>query len=155
MQEEFEVKERSYTVSKLWSRSKEILRLVASGLYTQREVAEIVGVTPQTVNNLVNCALGKETLEMLDGAADAEAVDLIGKIKALAPIALALQQEMMLEEGTPKRLKNDIANKVLDRAGYVPVTKNMNLNLNGKLTRDDVMHLKERANELRKVGEDK
>lgn len=151
-----EVPERSYTVKKLWSRHKEILRLIASGLYNQKQVGELLGVDPQTINNVVNCALGKQTLEMLNGAADAEAVDLLAKYKALAPLALAIQTEMMMEEGTSKPLKNAIANKLQDRAGYAPVAKNLNVNVNRAMNGDDLDRIKARVRQLRQldVGEE-
>lgn len=140
--------EKSYSIQKLWSRQKEIIRLVASGLHTQREVAEILGIAESTVSNIVTSALGRQTLDMLEGAADAETVDLMVKIRALAPIALSVQEEMLLDAGTPQRLKNDISNKVLDRAGYVPVNKNLNMNVNRGLTQEDIDSIKRRAKQL-------
>jgi hypothetical protein len=142
---------KNYDVKRLWGQQKEILRLVASGLYTNKVVAEMLGITPQTVSNIINSELGKQTLAMLEGAADSDTVDLMVRIRALSPIALGLQEEMLLEEGTPQRLKNDIANKVLDRAGYAPVTKSMNLNLNAGLNKDEIDAIKKRAKELQKV----
>lgn len=144
--------QRSYTITKLWSRHKEILRLIASGLYSQKQVAEIVGTDPQTINNVVNCALGKQTLEMLHGAADAETVDLLARYKVLAPIMLTLQTEMAMEEGTSKPLKNAIANRIQDRAGYAPVAKNLNVNLNRVMSREDLEGIKARVRQLRQVG---
>ena len=140
-----------YDIKRLWGQQKEILRLVASGLYKNKDIADIVGVTPQTVSNIINSALGKQTLEILNGAADSEMVDLMVKIRALAPIALTVQEDILLDEDTPKRLKTDIANKVLDRAGYAPISKNMNLNLNAGLKREDIEAIKKRAKELQEV----
>lgn len=140
-----------YDIKRLWGQQKEMLRLVAAGLYTNKQIAEIVGVTPQTVSNIINSALGKQTLEILEGAADSEMVDLMVKIRSLAPIALSVQEEIMLDEDTSKRLKVDVANKMLDRAGYVPISKNMNLNLNAGLKREDIDAIKKRAKELQEV----
>jgi len=140
-----------YDIKRLWGQQKEILRLVASGLYNNKQVAEMVGVTPQTVSNIINSALGKQTLEMLEGAADSEAVDLMIKLRALAPIALSVQEEIMMDDETPKRLKNDVANKMLDRAGYAPINKNLNMNLNAGLKREDIEAIKQRARELQEV----
>ena len=142
---------KNYDIKRLWGQQKEILRMVASGLYNNKQIAEMVGVTPQTVSNIINSSLGKQTLEVLQGAADAETVDLMVKLRALAPIALSVQEEVMLGEDTPQRLKVDVANKMLDRAGYAPITKNMNLNLNAGLTKDDIASIKARAKELEEV----
>ncbi len=142
---------KCYDIQRLWGQSKEILRLVVSGLYNNIEVAELVGCTPQTVSNIINSALGKQTLEIMEGAADSETVDLMVKIRAFAPIAFAVQEEMMLDEATPKGLKNKVADKVLDRAGYTPISKNLNLNANVGLTGDDLEAIKKRARELNEV----
>lgn len=142
---------KKYDIQRLWGQQKEILRLVASGLYNNKQIAEIVGVTPQTVSNIINSALGKQTLELLEGAADAETLDLMVKIRSLAPIALAVQEEILLGDDTPKRLKNDISNKVLDRAGYAPVAKSMNLNLSAGIKAEDLEAIKKRAAELSEV----
>ena len=140
----------NYDPKRLWAKHKEILRLRGSGLYNVKEIAELTGVTHVTVSKIINSALGKQTLAMLESAADEQAVDLMIQIRSLAPIALAVQQEMLLdEESTPKRLKNDIANKMLDRAGYTPVTKNVNANINVGLTKDELENIKKRARTLR------
>ena len=142
---------KNYDIQRLWGQQKEILRLVASGLYNNREVADLVGVTPQTISNIINSALGKQTLEILQGAADAETVDLMTKIRALAPIALAVQEEIMLDEDTSKGLKNRVSEQMLHKAGYVPISKNLNLNLNAGVTAEDIEAIKKRAKELNEV----
>lgn len=141
-----------YSVKALWSRHKKILRLLSTGQYSRNEIAENIGVTPQTVSNIANSALGKETLEILTGASDAEAVDLMARFKALAPVALSIQQELLMEEGTPKRLKNDIANKILDRSGYQPVSRNINLNVDKNLNRAEIKEIKRRAKEIKEAS---
>jgi len=146
--------QRSYSISKLWGKSKEIVRLYASGVYTQKEIAEIVGVSTQTVNNILNSALGKQSLAILEGAADAETIDLVARYKALAPIALQLQTEIMMGEDTTKALKNAIADKIQDRAGYVPVNRNLNMNVNAGLSKEDIAEIKNRADEIRLVREE-
>ena len=146
--------ERSYSIQKLWGRSKEILRLFASGVYSQVEIAKILGISAQTVNNIVNSALGKQSLEILEGAADAEAIDLVARYKALAPIALSLQTEMMMGTDTTQALKNAIADKIQDRAGYMPVSKNLNVNVNAGLSKEDIAEIKNRAREIMLVREE-
>lgn len=141
-------KKRSYSIQKLWGRNKEIVRLFASGVYTQVEISKILGVCTQTVNNVLNSALGKQALDILEGVADAEAIDLVAHYKAIAPVALALQTNMMMDETTANTLKNAIADKIQDRAGYMPVNRNLNVNLQGELTKDDVAKIKDRAAEL-------
>ncbi len=142
---------KDYNIVRLWGQQKEILRLVASGLYKNTEVADMIGVTPQTVSNIINSALGKQTLDLLQGAADSDTVDLMVKIRSLAPLALAVQENILTDDATHPRLKNDISNKVLDRAGYMPISKNLNLNLNAGVTAEDLEAIKKRAAELNEV----
>ena len=142
---------KSYDIQRLWGQQKEILRLVSSGLYNNKDIAEMVGVTPQTISNIINSALGKQTLEILQGAADADTVDLMVKIRSLAPIALAVQEEILMDEETGSAMKNKISDKLLDRAGYTPISKNMNLNLSAGLTGEDIEAIKKRAEELQEV----
>lgn len=152
MEQEITIKqERLFQYKELWSRQKEILRLFASGLYTQRQIAKMLNVSAQTINNIVCSTLGKQTLEMLEGAADYNAVDLLAKMKALAPIALAVQENLMLSESTRPRLQNDIANKMLDRAGYAAPTRNINFNVNAGLSFEELEAIKSRAQEIENV----
>jgi len=141
----------SYDIKRLWGQQKEILRLVASGLYTNKEVGDLVGVTPQTVSNIINSALGKQAMEILQGAADAELVDLNVKFKYLAHLAVGVQENILLDEGTSKELQNKISDKFLDRAGYTPVAKNLNMNLNAGLDKDDIDEIKKRAEDLNRI----
>jgi len=140
-----------YQIKHLWGQQKEIIRLVASGLYTQKEVAEMVGVSANTVWTIVNSELGRQMLSMLDGASDLETIDLMARLKMLAPLALRVQEEMLFDEGTPLPLKDKIADRILDRAGYAPISKNLNLNLNKGLTREDIDAIKKRADEIRSL----
>jgi len=142
---------RQWEPKKLWSRQKEVLRLLASGLCTQKEIAKMLDITPESVNALARSELGRATIEMYDGAADHEAVTVMARLKALAPIALTVQEEMLLDETTPNRLKNDLANKVLDRAGFAPVQRNVSLNVSAGLTAEDLENIKNRAREIEEI----
>ena len=134
-----------------------MLQMHASGLYTRKEIATALSCNVQTVSHIINSELGKQQLAILEGAADAEAVDLMVSIRTFAPVALAIQQELILDEGSTGELKNKIADKMLDRAGYSPVQKNLNMNVNAGLKKEDLDLIKKRAIEIReltKVEED-
>jgi len=140
------VKKNTPQIQRLWGKQKEIIRLSASGLYTNKEIAEIVGVTPQTVSNIINSELGQSQIEILQGMRDAEAVDVSIMIKKLAPIALSIQQELMLSPDEKSELKSRIADSILDRAGHVPISKGVQLTVG--LTSKDIAEIKARAEEL-------
>jgi hypothetical protein len=87
---------------------------------------------------------------MLRGAADAETIDLMVRVRAIAPLALQVQQDLLLaEEGVSDSLRNKVADKLLDRAMGKPVQRTANLNVNYGLTDDDISEIKRRAKELK------
>ena len=141
-------------LKRIWGQQKEVLRLSASGLYNTLEIAEIVNLSRSAVSRILNCTLGKQTLDMLQGAADAETMNLMVNIKSLAPIALAIQSEMMMDEERPDKLRVHLTDKILDRAGYSPINKNLNLNMNAGLTKDELDEIKVRARELKTLNQE-
>lgn len=148
---------KNYNIARLWGRHKNMLSLFSTGLYTIKEIAKQLGVSPQSVSHIVNSELGKQHLAMLNGAADSETMDLMVRIKAMAPIALAVQEELLLSEESTGDLKHKIADKMLDRAGYAPITKNLNVNVSAGLKKEDLDLIKKRAMEIKemtKVEED-
>lgn len=138
-----------HKITQLWGRNKEIIRLWSTGLYTQQEIADIIGLTQDTISKILNSELGRQQIEMLDGVADLETVDLIANYRALAHVALSVQEDMLLDENRSDMIRNRIADKIQDRAGYAPVSRNMNLNVNAGLSKDELNSIKERAQEIR------
>ncbi len=149
---------QTYDIKRLWGRHKEMLRLHASGLFTIKEIAEELGVSKQTVSHIINSELGKQQLAILEGAADSDAVDLMVSVRSFAPVALAIQQEIALDEdGTTKELRNKICDKFVDRVVGTPMSKNINLNVSAGLKKEDLDEIKQRAMEIKnltKVEED-
>ena len=147
---------KNYEIQRLGGRHKKMLNMHAAGI-SRKEIAAELGVSTQTISHIINSELGKQHLDMLTGAADSEALDLMISIRAFAPVALSIQQELALDDGTTSELKNKIADKMLDRAGYVPIQKNLNMNVNTGLKKEDLDLIKKRAleiKELTKVEED-
>lgn len=142
---------RSFEPKRLWGKQKEILRLIASGLYTRKEVAEMLGVTPQTVTNITRSELGRSMLQMMDGASDQEVVTTVAKIKALAPIAAMVQEELLMDDDTSPNLKNAVANKILDRTLGTPIARSMSVSVNAGLTMEDLNSIKKRAREIEEI----
>ena len=148
---DYDVPEKKYNIKALWGKPKEILRLYASGLYTQRQIADMLDCTTVTINNVIHSALGRQTLEMLNGVADAESIDLTVRYKSLATIALSVQEELLMDESTTDTLKNRIADKIQDRAGYTPIAKNLNVNVNRGLSEEELSEIKQRAREIKNI----
>lgn len=143
----------NYDIKKLWFNQKEILRLLASGIYTPKEVAEMCDVAVSTVNRLARTEHGKEYMEMISGAADNDTRFLVSRINKAAHIAFSVQLDMMMDENEKSSIRNNIADKIMDRAGYTPISKSMNMNVNQFLENDDISDIKQRAMELKKENE--
>ena len=143
------IRGKEYDIERLWSNQKEILRLVASGIYTPQEVANLCNVAVSTVYRLIKTEMGQQYIEMISGASDQDAVDVTSRVKALADIALSVQEDFLLDSTLEKGLRNKIADKILDRAGHVPVTKNLNVKIGAGLTIDAIEQIKVKANLLR------
>ena len=141
-------KSNKLDIHRLWGKQKEILRMVASGLYTNKEIANTLGCSQQTVTNILRSALGQQTVEMLQGAADQDCINVMSKLNQLAPIAVAVQEEMLLDENTDPKLKHRIADKIIDRNIGTPVARSISMNLNQGLSREDLDKIKNRAKEI-------
>ncbi len=111
----------------------------------------MLGVTPQTVTNIVRSELGRSMLQMMDGASDQEVVSTVAKIKALAPIAAMVQEELLMDDDTTPALKNAVANKILDRTLGTPIARSMSVSVNAGLTMEDLNSIKQRAREIEQI----
>lgn len=130
-------------LQRLRSRHHLIIRLMATGKVTQKQCAQIVGCTPQTVSNTINSRLGQQKMRYLQGEADAGAIDMLEEILELAPMAMA-ELESVLNDGTAEqKLKVQVAQDLLDRAGYGR-TSNLNMRVQ-KVTDEDIKSIKMRA----------
>jgi transcriptional regulator len=136
---------KTYQVKQLWDRQNEILRLSVLGM-KQTEIAERLGVTPQTISNTLGSELVQEKMAIMVAERDAATVDLSRQIKELAPKALEIIKDALADNGklgTKDQVK--VAQDVLDRAGYSPVQMVMSANMNIHLTGDDLAEIKRRA----------
>lgn len=141
---------KDYNIKKLWANQKEILRLLASGIYSPQEVADICKVHVSTVYRLAKSEYGRQHMAMIEGAADADTSNLVSRIKSLAPIALSIQADMMLDLDVDPKLRDKIADKIIDRAGYAPTTK-IDMTSRKGLSHDDINSIVEKAEELRRM----
>lgn len=135
---------RKYQIMELWDRHHTILRLLALGL-TPKVIAEQVGCTVATVSNVARSELGKRQLRLLNGAADKLTVDILEDIKNLAPLAVAKLEEILSNDDSDKKLVANVAQDILDRAGYgAPKVIQGNFT-HAHLTKEDIEVLKARA----------
>lgn len=136
-------------LKKLRGRHHKILQLHATGKFNNKEIAEMLGITPQTVCNTINSQLGQRKLQHLYSDGDEAVHDLLDEIQSIAPIALAELEEALLSDEVSRDTRISVAQDILDRAGYGK-TKNVNLRKK-EVTDDDIEKAKERA---KKTAED-
>lgn len=136
---------RKYQIQRLWERQHEILGLALLGA-EEKEIAEVLDVTPATVSNCLNSELGKQQLAIMRGARDANTIDLSKEIRSHAPKALAVLVKI-LETPAPVDEKNQIkvAMDLLDRAGYAAPKFVYGQFAHAYLSSGDIDELKERA----------
>jgi hypothetical protein len=142
---------RKYEIQSLQERHREILRMLALG-QAPKDIASSLNITPQVVHYVKNSQVGKRELGLIQGARNADAIDITNQIQELAPEALdTLENLMNNEEESPGSLRAKIAIDILDRAGHGAVKKQ--LNVSHQLSEEDIDNIKIRSKELgRKNG---
>jgi predicted transcriptional regulator len=141
---------RKYNIKKLWELHQRIADDVALGK-ANVEIAENLGITPQTVSNVRNSPIGKEKVEILSAAMDAETVDIGRRIREFAPKALEYLERIIegREPGASVALRAKYAAQHLARAGYGEITKVHSLN--ATVSKEDIENIKQRALEAKRV----
>lgn len=152
---------RVYDVQKLWGRHHEMLNLSALGM-KHKDIAEALGVTPQTVSNTMNSTLGKVRTEELREQRNAVVCDVMAEITSLLPECIQVYRQILTskplapgedkdEDGNPLpqpqvaslALKKQVADTLVkDIAGYV-APKQVDLrSMSLHLTGDDLEQIK-------------
>tara|TARA_R110000824_G_scaffold77767_1_gene196547 strand:- start:3354 stop:3836 length:483 start_codon:yes stop_codon:yes gene_type:complete len=140
---------RKYEIKELQDRHREILRRLALG-QVPKEIAGALSCTTQVVHYTRNSQIGKRELGLIQGARNADAIEVTNQIQELAPVALETMTEILNHADSPGSLKAKIAIDILDRAGHGAVKKN--LNLNQQLTQEDLNDIKDRAKAVGKLN---
>lgn len=143
---------RKYQIQKLWNLHHEICRLLLLGR-THREIADELHVTAVMVSYTANSELVKRQLEVMQGARDAEALDLSVEIKRFAPEAFETLQTILRDPNTHEKHKIAIAMDALDRAGYAPPKVIEGRFMHAHFTAEEIEDMKKRAKESGQVIE--
>lgn len=138
------VEERRYNIQSLWERHHNAIRLIALG-HGNKEIAEVLEVTPQTISNIRNSPIAKSRIEQFREMLDAETLDINRRIQEFAPVALELIEGVISGDfpEAPIALRAKHAAAHLARAGYGEVKKIASINT--YLSREDIERIKERA----------
>jgi len=111
-----------YQITHFWARHKKILRLHHEG-WSNIQIADSLGITPQTVSLTINSPLAVEELQKMDLAEEESRLAVKERIEEIVPRAVDILEDMMEAEETPTPVRERIANKFLDRAGHAAPTK--------------------------------
>lgn len=125
---------KNHNIKSLWQRNHEIVNLAARG-FKQTEIAEILGITPQTVSNTLNSQLGKMKLSDIRKSRDDEARVVSEKINALTRKALRVYDEIFENPNGEATLKDrkDVADTiVLELSGLRAPTKSITATLSAE-----------------------
>ena len=136
---------RTFEVSKMWERHHEITRRLLLGQKAS-SIAEDLGVSKAMVGYVRNSKVVQEKLALMEGARDAETVDLAIEIRKRAPQALKLLDKIITGEvEAPITARAREANNWLDRAGFAPVRSVTAQHVHTHYTSDDINEIKRLA----------
>lgn len=131
-----------YELRKLRGRHHLILQLAARG-YKNVDIAKALSITEVTVSYTLNSELGKQKLAALMDKGDLSAVDVILEFQELAPIAVGVLEEILLNDTAKDSDRLSAADKILNGAG---VAKKHSLDINiHHVTDDEIKEAKLRA----------
>ena len=122
-----------YELQKLRARHHLIISMSARGM-NNKDIAAALNISEVAVGYTINSELGQLRLGVLMGQAEVDTIDMIQEFAALAPIALEVAEEVMLDpyEKTSDRL--NAVDKILNGAGY---GKKVDLGISIQLVGDD------------------
>lgn len=136
---------KRFKVERLWSRHKEICRLDATGMFTQKEIAEQLGITPVTVSYTLRSPLVRHQIELLQAGRDAAAVDLLEQIEEMAPKAIALLDQALEAEDQPMPTRLQAGRDLKGWMEFVLPKKRETVTIGALLSLDDVKQIKQDA----------
>ncbi len=152
-----------YSAKKLWDHHRQICRLLiaSNGKYTNKEIAEMVGCSPQTVSNVRNSPLGMAKINTLHEESDRKAVEISKQVKEIAPDAIALLKKSIdVTSKTVDEAGSDIDTKLL-RAGQMAAKTVLETAipkkvegevLHGHVTLEQILQMKKRLYNIREVS---
>ena len=150
----FEVRERdlrrtdgtkSFDIKQLWQRQHEIFGLALLG-HSNKEIAKVLNITPDTVSSAVNSTLGREKLSKLRKQRDEGFIDVSKRVAELSEKAMEVYNEIFDSDTVPYKLKKDTADTVLmDLGGHRAPTKIDSRHLNITATPEEIEEFKARG----------
>ena len=111
-----------YEIQNLRDVHREMARLLVMGM-KHVDIAQLLGCDEHSIANFKNSKLGAAMIDKLHIERDESAKDVSRVLKEDAMNNVELLQSIRDNEKTPNKIKVDIAQDLLSRAGYAKVTK--------------------------------
>ena len=122
------------------------MRLKLLGLKNKR-IAEIVGMTPVMVSNIINSPVARIRLDEMQSARDLDTVDVAKKIQTLQVKAVDYLEDVLEDDTAMTSTRVKVAQDLLDRGGHGAVRRQEILSAH--LTSEDIDRIKQRAMEVK------
>lgn len=137
-------KKKSNEVQRLQEKHHIIIQLAALG-FKGTDIAETVGVTPQTVYNILGSANAKQLLGLLRGSRESDIVNIKKELKTLEQPSVDVFRNILTGIGVKDEVKLKAATTVLkDIAGY-EAPKNVNVKHDVPLSSGQIAEIKRDA----------
>lgn len=142
-----------YEIERLWKQHQEIARRTALG-DKGVDIANDLGLTPQTVYNFRNSELGTKRITDLQKQIDQEAVNIGRRLQEISPRAMDILECVVVNSPEAQALLNGapdlktriaVAQDILSRAGYPTQRLVKGEIAHGFFTKDDIEDIKRRA----------
>ena len=151
---------RKYELIELQSIHKEIIRRLVLG-QKPANIAKALGLSHNMVSSVRNSSITRKHLEMLEEKADGDVVTIKKRIRAIAPKALLLLENILNgvdDDGSILDLtimqQAKVAQDLLDRGGFGKMVKmEADVTVNSKADSDWVSALAEAADSIRSTDE--
>lgn len=135
---------RHFQVAEMRDTHHEIARRLVLG-QKQKVIAEELGISYQTVNNVKNSPVVQEQIMMLRGARDQKTIDVRAQIDELAPKCVQLLKEQLEDDHISPNLKSRNAFQLLAISGHSPVRQINMRSVSAILSGDDIERIKMKA----------
>jgi len=109
--------DKDYNIKRIWDHHEQIINaLVATnGKFTNIEIAQLVGCTPQTVSNVRNDPIIRRKIESMQKQANADAIDISKKVREMFPLASKVLTNVMKLAETEEQVA-DLDPRIISQA---------------------------------------
>ena len=141
-------RKKRYQIKELWSNHNEILRLKVLGVSNVR-IAEIVGMAKETISLVLNSDIAIAKLKIMEGARDAETIEVAVEVKKMIPKALKIYEKIIenKDEKASLSLQKATADTIVKELGGYEAPKKIAV---GHFSAEAVEGIKTRGKQLAK-----